>query len=87
LKTKRRFTTHFSTGGSKTMNARYFQDTDTLYLEFKDSIVVETRDLDEDTILDYDAEGKIVGITIEHARSRVGGPEIRMETVGARCCE
>ena len=69
------------------MNARYFQDTDTLYLEFKDSIVVETRDLDEDTILDYDAEGKIVGITIEHARSRVGGPEIRMETIGARCCE
>lgn len=65
------------------MNAKYFQDTDTLYLEFKDSTVVETRELDEDTILDYDAEGKIVGITIEHAKNRVGGAEIKMEMVGA----
>jgi len=36
-----------------------FQDTDTLYLELRDSRVVETRDLDQDTLLDFDGEGKI----------------------------
>ena len=65
------------------MKAKYFQDTDTLYLELRDSEVVETRDLDQDTILDYDAQGKVVGITIEHAKTRFGGPRIELETVEA----
>ena len=65
------------------MKAKYFEDTDTLYLELRDSEVVETRDLDEDTLLDYDGEGNIVGITIEHAKTRAGGPKIEFETVGA----
>ena len=65
------------------MTAKFFEDTDTLYLEFRDSEVVETRDLDEDTILDYDESGKLVGLAIEHARNRVGGPEISLETVAS----
>jgi YD repeat-containing protein len=65
------------------MKAKYFQDTDTLYLELRASQVVETRDLDQDTILDYDGDGKVVGITIEHAQSRVGGPTMELETVEA----
>jgi uncharacterized protein YuzE len=59
------------------------QDTDTLYLELRDSAVVVTRDLDQDTLLDLDGEGKVVGITIEHAKTRVGGPRIELETVTA----
>jgi uncharacterized protein YuzE len=39
------------------MKIRYFQDTDTLYIEFRPASVAETRDLDEDTLLDLDAEG------------------------------
>jgi uncharacterized protein YuzE len=31
---------------------------------------VETRDLDENTILDLDSSGKKNGITAEHARDR-----------------
>ena len=65
------------------MKAKYFQETDTLYLELRDSEVVETRDLDQDTILDYDGQGKVVGITIEHAETRIGGPRIELETVEA----
>ncbi len=63
------------------MKAKYFSDTDTLYLELRDSKVTDTRDLDEDTLLDYDADGRVVGITIEHAKSRLGGPRIELETV------
>jgi YD repeat-containing protein len=65
------------------MKAKYFQDTDTLYLELRDSEVVETRDLDQDTLLDYDGQGNVVGITIEHAKTRIGGPRIELETIQA----
>ena len=33
---------------------RYFAGTDTLLIEFRDAPVVETRDLDENTVLDLD---------------------------------
>ncbi|CAN5448703.1 hypothetical protein BH20VER3_BH20VER3_20990 [soil metagenome] len=64
------------------MKIRYFQDTDTLYIEFRGADVAETRDLDEDTQLDIDAEGKICGITIEHAQKRVEDiPHVSFEQV------
>jgi uncharacterized protein YuzE len=53
------------------MKIRYYQDTDTLHIEFKTAHVAETRDLDEDTLLDLDAQGNICGITVEHAHDRV----------------
>jgi uncharacterized protein YuzE len=52
------------------MKIKYFQDTDTLYIEFKAVEVAETRDLDENTLLDLDHDGDICAITIEHARDR-----------------
>lgn len=64
------------------MKIRYFQDTDTLYIEFRGDGVVETRDLDEDTQLDLDAEGRICGITVEHAQKRVEDiPHVSFEQV------
>jgi uncharacterized protein YuzE len=52
------------------MKMSYFEDTDTLYIEFKASDVVDTKDLDEDTLLDLDSDGNIVAITVEHASLR-----------------
>lgn len=64
------------------MKIRYFQDTDTLYIEFRSAQVAETRDLDEDTLLDIDADGKICGITVEHAQKRVEDiPNVSFEQV------
>lgn len=51
------------------MKIRYFTATDTLYIEFQNRPVAETRDLDENTLLDVDAEGNICAITVEHASS------------------
>ena len=65
------------------MKARYFKDTDTLYFELRATEVTETRDLDSDTILDYDADGNVVGITLEHASSKVGGEKVEFEMVPA----
>jgi uncharacterized protein YuzE len=65
------------------MKIRYFADTDTMLIEFQDSPVVESRDLDEDTILDVDAQGNICSITIEHALRRAGAPHFTYEEVAA----
>lgn len=63
------------------MKIKYFEDTDTLYIELRPSEVAETRDLDENTLLDLDRDGKICGITIEHARDRAQLPEFSYELV------
>ena len=52
------------------MKMSYFDDTDTLYIEFSESDIVETKDLDENTLLDLNSSGQIVAITVEHASQR-----------------
>lgn len=65
------------------MRIRYFQDTDTLHIEFRSAVVSETRDLDENTLLDLDDQGNICGITVEHARERADIPHFSFEQVAA----
>ncbi|MDP4625665.1 MAG: DUF2283 domain-containing protein [Akkermansiaceae bacterium] len=65
------------------MKAKYFKETDTLYFELREAEVVETRELDEDTILDYDSDGNVVGITLEHARMKAGGEKVEFEMITA----
>ena len=65
------------------MKIKYFADTDTLYIEFRDVPVSETRDLDENTLLDLDAQGNICAITVEHASTRTGIPEFSYEQIPA----
>ena len=65
------------------MNIKYFQDTDTLYIEFRKGEISETRDLDQNTLLDMDAGGNIVAMTIEHARERADIPSFSFEQVAA----
>jgi uncharacterized protein YuzE len=65
------------------MRIRYFKDTDTLLIEFKESPVAETRDLDENTVLDVDALGNVCAITVERASQRAGIPQFSYEQVAA----
>ncbi len=66
------------------MKVRYFADTDTLQIEFRDVPVAETRDLDENTLLDLDKEGNILAITIEHASTRTDAPAFSYEQIRER---
>ena len=65
------------------MKIKYFQDTDTLYIELRQSEVVETRDLDENTILDLDQNGNVCALTIEHAREHADIPSFSYEQITA----
>jgi len=63
------------------MKIRNHEATDMLYFELCESPVAETRDIGEDAISDFGAEGAIRGITIEHATRRAGAPAISIEKV------
>ena len=63
------------------MKIQYYAETDTLHIEFRDVPVAETRDLDENTLLDVDADGNICAITVEHASVRAGIPQFSYEQV------
>jgi len=65
------------------VKVQYFKQTDTLYIEFCRGEIVETRDLDADTVIDVDAEGRICAITMEHAGERTGVPRFSFEEVAA----
>jgi uncharacterized protein YuzE len=65
------------------MRIQYFQDTDTLHIEFKPGDVAETRDLDENTLLDVDQQGRILSLTVEHASQRADIPRFSFEQVPA----
>jgi len=62
---------------------QYFKNTDTLYIEFRTGTIVESRDLDEDTVVDVDADGQICAITMEHAGDRTGVPHFTFEEIAA----
>ncbi|MFZ4703633.1 MAG: DUF2283 domain-containing protein [Candidatus Methylumidiphilus sp.] len=65
------------------MKIKYFQDTDTLYIEFRNVDVCETRDLDENTLLELDSEGNVCGITVEHATELAEIPMFSYEQIAA----
>jgi uncharacterized protein YuzE len=65
------------------MKITYYQDTDTLYIEFREAEVAETREFDENTLLDLDEGGNLCGLTLEHARERADIPHVTFEQVAA----
>jgi uncharacterized protein YuzE len=65
------------------MKVSYFEDTDTLYIEFRDSGIAESKDLDENTILDVDAKGNVCAITFEHASQRTDVSHLIVEGIMA----
>ena len=65
------------------MKLKYFEDTDTLYMEFRAQEIVDSKDLDENTVLDLDAEGNICAITFEHASARTDVQQVTIEGIAA----
>ena len=63
------------------MKVTYFADTDTLYLELCAEPIEESRDLDEQTLLEFDSGGRLCAITVEHASERIGVRSFSFEEV------
>ena len=65
------------------MKVKYFQDTDTLYMEFRADRIAATRDLDENTLLELDDQGRVCAMTMEHASQRTDIPGFSYEQIAA----
>jgi len=53
------------------MKLNYYSQTDSLYIDLSERPSVESREISEGVVLDYDAEGNLVGIDIDNASRKV----------------
>jgi uncharacterized protein YuzE len=53
------------------MKLNYYADTDSLYIDLAERTSVESRGISAGVVLDYDAEGNLVGIDIDNASRKV----------------
>jgi uncharacterized protein YuzE len=65
------------------MKIKYFPDTDTALIEFAAFAVEDTREISQDIYVDLDREGRLVSMTIEHARTSAGIKELSFQELVA----
>ena len=53
------------------MKLNYYPETDSLYIDLSELTSVESREISEGVVLDYDAKGNLVGIDIDNASKKV----------------
>lgn len=53
------------------MKLAYYAETDSLYIDLSERASVESREISEGVVLDYDADGRLVGIDIDNASRKV----------------
>jgi uncharacterized protein YuzE len=49
------------------MRISYHQDTDSLYIHFSDSPSVDSEEVAPNVVVDFGADGAIVGLEVDHA--------------------
>ena len=63
------------------MKLNYYPDTDSLYIDLSHRPSVESREISEGVVLDYDASGNVVGIDIDNASLKVDLHELMVNKV------
>jgi uncharacterized protein YuzE len=60
------------------MKLKYYSDTDSLYIDLSEKESVESREVSEGIVLDYDEQGNLVGIDIDNASKKVQLKELTL---------
>jgi len=66
------------------MKLHYYPETDSLYIELRDSPGAETRNAADGVNLDIDANGNVVGIDIDHASTKLDLATLETTTLPLR---
>jgi uncharacterized protein YuzE len=53
------------------MKITFYEDTDSLYIDLAEEPSSESREVSDGVVLDFDTQGKLVGIDIDNATSKV----------------
>jgi len=65
------------------MKLNYYSDTDSLYIDLTENPSVESREVSEGIVLDYDSKGNLVGIDIDNASHKVHLQELTLNKIPA----
>ena len=65
------------------MKLNYHSETDSLYIDLVDRASAESREVSEGVVLDYDAEGNLVGIDIDNASRKLDLTEFTLSRLPA----
>jgi uncharacterized protein YuzE len=58
------------------MKIAYYPDTDSMYIDLSEKPSSDSREVSPGVVLDYDAEGNIVGIDIDNASRKLSLKEL-----------
>ena len=53
------------------MKVNYYPETDTLYIDLSEQASVESEEIADGIVFDYDAAGNVVGLEIDNASKKV----------------
>jgi len=65
------------------MKSRHFEDTDTHHIGFREEESVESKDLDENTVVDADVGGNVCAIIFKHASQPTDINTLTVEGIAA----
>jgi len=65
------------------MKLNYYPETDSLYIDLSEKTSVDSKEISEGVVLDYDAEGNLVGIDIDNASKKVQLKELTLRRLPA----
>ena len=60
------------------MKLNYYPETDSLYIDLSEKPSTDSKEISEGIVLDYDAEGNLVGIDIDIASKKVHLKELTL---------
>jgi len=63
------------------MKLNYYPETDSLYIDLSEKPSVESKEISEGIVLDYDAAGNLVGIDIDNASKKVQLKELTLTRI------
>jgi len=65
------------------MKLNYYPETDSLYIDLSATSSVESKEISEGVVLDYDSEGRLTGIDIDNASHKIDLKEIVLSKIPA----
>jgi len=63
------------------MKLHYYPETDSLYIDLNARPSAESREIADGLVVDFDAEGNIVGIDIDHASKKLDLSKLETESL------
>ncbi len=63
------------------MKLKYYQETDSLYIDLSSKPSAESKEISDGIVLDYDKDGNLAGIDIDNASSKIDLHEFTLSSM------